>query len=94
MLAAWMRMKYPNIVNGAVAASAPIYYFQNRKDLDINIFFKITTDDYRRYYFIFRNLFDSSSSLNDECPNIIKSAYERIWTADYSVYLLFLNLFF
>lgn len=51
MLASWLRMKYPNVVDGAVAASAPIYYFGNREGLDINVFFKIATNDYTSYEF-------------------------------------------
>ena len=46
-MAAWIRMKYPNVIDGALAMSAPIYYFNNRKGLDLNIFYKITTNDYR-----------------------------------------------
>ena len=30
MLATWMRMKYPFVVDAAHAASAPIYYYRNR----------------------------------------------------------------
>jgi len=43
MLAAWIRMKFPNVVAGSVAMSAPIYYFNNRADLDYSIFFQIAT---------------------------------------------------
>lgn len=49
MLAAWIRMKYPNVVDGSVAMSAPIYYFQNRKDLDYTIFFNISTINFAAY---------------------------------------------
>ena len=39
MLASWMRMKYPFIIDAAHAASAPIYYYRNRKNFDIGVFF-------------------------------------------------------
>jgi lysosomal Pro-X carboxypeptidase len=46
MLASWMRIKYPNIIDMAHAASAPIYYFQNRKNFDPEIFYQIVTKNY------------------------------------------------
>lgn len=45
MLAAWMRMKHPSVVQGALAASAPILYFhgaENNKDNGAG-FFKVIT---------------------------------------------------
>ncbi|KAK3707982.1 hypothetical protein QZH41_010717, partial [Actinostola sp. cb2023] len=45
MLAAWLRMKYPNIVIGALAASAPILQFQDLTPC--GSFYKIVTDDFR-----------------------------------------------
>ena len=73
MLASWLRMKYPNAVQGAIASSAPIFYFMNRKALDIDVFYKIATDDYR------------TSSIGDDCPKFIRETYKRIWKSDYKV---------
>ena len=53
-----MRMKYPNVVDIAHAASAPIYYYRNRKNFDIGIFYKIVTKNYKLH--------------NDNCPNVIR----------------------
>lgn len=58
MLATWMRIKYPNVVDMAHAASAPIYYYKNRKGLDLGIFNQIVTKNYERH--------------NANCPNTIR----------------------
>lgn len=47
MLAAWMRMKYPNSVQGALAGSAPILQFPG--EYNCNDFYKIVTNDYEQY---------------------------------------------
>ncbi|KAK5868944.1 hypothetical protein PBY51_009915 [Eleginops maclovinus] len=44
MLAAWFRMKYPNIVVGALAASAPIWQFPGM--VACGDFYKIVTQDF------------------------------------------------
>ena len=46
MLAAWFRMKYPNMVAGSIAASAPLYHFIG--DVDYEAFYKVVTDDYAK----------------------------------------------
>ncbi|CAH9105419.1 unnamed protein product [Cuscuta europaea] len=46
MLAAWMRLKYPHISIGALAASAPILQFENIVPLDT--FYNIVSNDFRR----------------------------------------------
>uniref|UniRef100_A0AAQ5WXA2 Lysosomal Pro-X carboxypeptidase n=1 Tax=Amphiprion ocellaris TaxID=80972 RepID=A0AAQ5WXA2_AMPOC len=46
MLAAWFRMKYPNVVAGALAASAPIWQFPGM--VPCGDFYKIVTQDFAR----------------------------------------------
>ncbi|CAK6957948.1 lysosomal Pro-X carboxypeptidase [Scomber scombrus] len=46
MLAAWFRMKYPNIVVGALAASAPIWQFPGM--VPCGDFYKIVTQDFAK----------------------------------------------
>ena len=64
MLSAWMRMKYPNVVDVAHAASAPIYYYHNRKNFDIGVFYQIVTKNYEMH--------------NSNCPSVIKEAFRRL----------------
>nr|XP_028581795.1 lysosomal Pro-X carboxypeptidase [Podarcis muralis] len=46
MLAAWFRMKYPHIVIGALAASAPIWQFDNL--VPCGSFYRIVTEDFKK----------------------------------------------
>jgi pimeloyl-ACP methyl ester carboxylesterase len=48
MLAAWMRMKYPQTIQGALAASAPILYFKGAENMHNNgaSFFDVITNDF------------------------------------------------
>jgi len=48
MLAAWMRMKYPQTIQGALAASAPILYFHGAENMgnDGASFFDVITNDF------------------------------------------------
>ncbi|XP_043975592.1 lysosomal Pro-X carboxypeptidase [Gambusia affinis] len=46
MLSAWFRMKYPNIVVGALAASAPIWQFPDM--VPCGDFYKIVTQDFAK----------------------------------------------
>ncbi len=63
MLAAWLRMKFPNVVNAAIASSAPILYFKDVTPL--NEFYKITTLNYKK------------SNITN-CDKIIREAYQRL----------------
>lgn len=47
MLAAWMRMKYPNAVTGALAGSAPILQFS--EEYECSQFNQIVTKDFENY---------------------------------------------
>ncbi|KAF7989870.1 hypothetical protein HCN44_008544 [Aphidius gifuensis] len=45
MLSAWFRMKYPHIIQGAIAASAPILQFTGVTEC--NAFYRIVTSDFK-----------------------------------------------
>ncbi|CAL8093399.1 unnamed protein product [Calicophoron daubneyi] len=46
MLAAWFRYKYPNLIAGSIASSAPIWMFPGMSDC--NGFYKVATDVFRK----------------------------------------------
>jgi lysosomal Pro-X carboxypeptidase len=71
MLAAWMRMKYPHVIQGSLAASAPVLLFKGANKIDLaGGFGKITSDD-----------FNPTGMANDTCYNGMKDAFTRIITA-------------
>ncbi|KAH8279640.1 hypothetical protein KR018_012470, partial [Drosophila ironensis] len=55
MLAAWFRMKYPHLVTGALAASAPVLQFPGITDCDI--FYRIVTS-------VFQNAYNGNCTIN------------------------------
>ena len=63
MLAAWIRMKFPNVVTAAIASSAPILYFKDVTPL--NVFYSISTYNFER-----------SNVTN--CKDSIREAYKRL----------------
>ncbi|KAL2729995.1 lysosomal Pro-X carboxypeptidase [Vespula maculifrons] len=62
MLSSWMRMKYPHIVQGAIAASAPILQFTGVSSCES--FARITTSSYR--------------AACDTCPKLIQRSWNVI----------------
>lgn len=48
MLATWMRMKFPTIINGAVASSAPILWFEGATDP--NDFYRVASNQLKVEY--------------------------------------------
>ncbi|XP_046854459.1 lysosomal Pro-X carboxypeptidase-like [Xenia sp. Carnegie-2017] len=62
MLAAWFRMKYPNVVVGAIAASAPIVQFQDLTPCET--FYNIVSRDFARE--------------GQSCFNLIKKSWSVI----------------
>jgi len=62
MLSAWFRYKYPHIVDGALAASAPIRMFSQATAE--NVFFDIITNDF--------------AQINSNCPNLVRQAFAEV----------------
>jgi len=62
MLSAWFRYKYPHIVIGALAASAPIKMFSQSTAQDV--FFDIITNDFQQ--------------INAQCPVLVRQAFAEV----------------
>ncbi|KAF2070403.1 hypothetical protein CYY_008273 [Polysphondylium violaceum] len=65
MLSAWMRIKYPNVVDGALAASAPVLLFLGT-GVDQEGFNKIATQDF------------AQTSADGSCATRIRNAFNEI----------------
>lgn len=59
MLAAWSRMKYPHLVEGALSSSAPIAQFTGQ--YDCNKYYDVVTQDYTEY--------------NETCAQVIRLSW-------------------
>ena len=79
MLAAWMRFKYPNIIDGAIAASAPIIFYQN--------------DPYGYMRTVSLDFMEEEEALGIDCYKYIKEGfgYMMDW-GDYSEFNDFFDL--
>ncbi|EGR33905.1 serine carboxypeptidase s28 family protein, putative, partial [Ichthyophthirius multifiliis] len=72
MLAAWIRMKFPNLVDASLAASAPIFQFLNRENLDQTKYFQIITNNYpcrdkiKTAYQILQNLLNEKNKILEQ----------------------------
>jgi hypothetical protein len=65
MLAAWLRMKYPQWFQGALASSAPILFFNGK--VDPNAYDDIATADY--------------AGADAACPVTIKAGFDQLASA-------------
>ncbi|KAG5897246.1 hypothetical protein JTB14_013150 [Gonioctena quinquepunctata] len=61
MLAAWLRMKYPHVVIGAIASSAPIWYSKDMVPCE-------------KFYEIITGVFDKFGTT--QCTDIVKGSWE------------------
>jgi pimeloyl-ACP methyl ester carboxylesterase len=62
MLAAWLRMKYPQWFAGALAASAPILFFEGY--VSEYAYYDLCTEDFRKY--------------DETCPVMIKEGFDLL----------------
>jgi len=68
MLAAWMRMKYPHVIQGSLAASAPVLLFKGANKIDLaGGFGKIASND-----------FNITGAADDKCYLGMKDAFTRL----------------
>jgi pimeloyl-ACP methyl ester carboxylesterase len=81
MLAAWLRMKFPHVFQGALAASAPLVYFKDSKTAPEDEFSMIATRDF------------NTTEVGSKCADGIKYALKQLNTSDSSSYELINSIF-
>jgi lysosomal Pro-X carboxypeptidase len=74
MLAAWLRMKFPHVFQGALAASAPLVYFKDSTTAPEDEFSMIATQDF------------NNTEVGPICAEGIKYALEQLNTSDATSY--------
>lgn len=67
MLAAWMRMKFPTNIQGALAASAPVLLFKGAQGVKNGTFAEIVSND-----------FNVTGSANDSCYLGMNDAFKTL----------------
>ena len=77
MLAGWIRMKYPHIFQGSLAASAPFLEFKNAPSAPEDLYGEICTTD-------FREQLDKSPELIRESFEVLTSAKDKTSFAEIS----------
>eukprot|EP00828_Plagiopyla_frontata_P049439 TRINITY_DN985_c0_g2_i3.p1 TRINITY_DN985_c0_g2~~TRINITY_DN985_c0_g2_i3.p1 ORF type:complete len:385 (-),score=56.81 TRINITY_DN985_c0_g2_i3:59-1213(-) len=65
MLAAWLRMKFPNVIDGTISSSGPILYFKDQTPEEK--YFKIITSDY------------THSTKVPNCVDLIRQGYQKLY---------------
>ena len=78
MLTAWMRMKYPHVINGAIAASAPILYFEGG-DVTPESFFVFTTRTFAE------TKKAGQEKPDGHCAKIIRESWDHIMTVKQNI---------
>lgn len=63
MLSAWFRIKYPHLVTGAIAASAPVFHFNSTVEPDL--FNEIVTNDFK--------------AVSESCSSNIRTAHTSLF---------------
>lgn len=68
MLAAWLRMKYPHVFQGSLAASAPFLEFEGAPSAPIDLYGEICTTDFREQL--------------EKSPALIRESFEALVAAN------------